>query len=222
MHDWEDAFELAREDGVLVWEYESRDEFERARDGLRGGGWAVDEIKDIRHPVGTANRGLLSRASALAKPKGLRVTFRPRDRRNFRDWTSANILQPRMRLPQPSKNGTGVENGAQEHDKGAAGIALQEHKNGSFKNSNGAANVQPNGASGTHANGASHPHDNGFKAQAMVATLVRDDKAPRLEHPAPSASGVAFLLPGVAQNGDDQHDVYQDVDGSLDYSYDPE
>jgi hypothetical protein len=111
VHDWEDAFELAYEEGVLTWEYESRDDFMKAQKTIRDAGWMVDQVTEITRPVGAARVGLLGPAAWLARPKGMFATLhrlkeqsRPR-RRTYRRQ------QRRTASVEPALDGFTLEDG---------------------------------------------------------------------------------------------------------------
>ena len=123
LHDWQDAFELARDAGVLVWEYESRREFELAERAMRDSGWTAGQVEETRRGIGRGKRGFPGPASFLMRRKGIVVTFRLRERRVFRDWTTDALLQPRMRSSGPpvgNRDGNDSANGSHENGQSIA------------------------------------------------------------------------------------------------------
>ena len=96
---------------MLVWEYESRDEFLKAQELVRAAGWMVDQVKEFKRPVSAARLALLGPIAFLARPTRMRATLRLRDRRNFRGWTTETLLEPRMTRARARRKVRPPENG---------------------------------------------------------------------------------------------------------------
>lgn len=151
VHDWRDAFELAHDEGVLVWEYSSDEEFRKARKAIQDAGWVVDHAESKRHTA-SGRLPVLGSIASLAKPKATVATLRRRERRQTEGWTTASLLEPRMTKGRPPSNSPPRHNAKSKAEDGKDG-----------------------------------------------------EPFPPVEFP---------------QNGDDQHDGYQDVDGSSTYTQD--
>jgi hypothetical protein len=96
---------------MLVWEYESRDEFVQAQERVRAAGWTVDEVKEIKRPVSAARLVLLGPIAFFARPTRMRATLRPREQQSFRGWTTESLLEPRMTEARSRGKVRPLENG---------------------------------------------------------------------------------------------------------------
>lgn len=112
VHDWQDAFTMAQGDGLLVWEYESSDDFAKAQRSIRESGWVVEQATEVTRPVGAARMAVLGPAAWLARPKGVLATLRfvgrrpSSKRRGYRRQS-----RPISQNPEPTLNGFTIKEG---------------------------------------------------------------------------------------------------------------
>jgi len=114
VHDWQDAFELARPDGVLSWEYPSRDEFLRLQQDIMLAGWEVDRVEEV------------SRGGLLSRKKIVKATLRPKAQSAPPEASHTEERLPeiwRPREPDAIQNGNGHGNGngrSHEYENGVS------------------------------------------------------------------------------------------------------
>jgi hypothetical protein len=124
VHDWRDAFELARDEGVLTWEYESREQFLQLQDDISAVGWLVDTVEETRRPGGSR----LSLGGLFSRPKVVLVTLRLKGRivpeeAAQEDHSPPDLWRPREAEAAQNGNGNGHSNGhahAPENGNGRA------------------------------------------------------------------------------------------------------
>jgi hypothetical protein len=104
VHEWVDAFDLAAEDGVLVWVYENREALQSAHFAIRQAGWVVEHVAEVKPPVTVRRFALMGPAAWLGRPKRLLVTLRrkadqsqqPRRNRRQKPSESADAVAPEL------------------------------------------------------------------------------------------------------------------------------
>jgi hypothetical protein len=131
VHDWQDAFELARKDGVLTWEYESRDQFLQLQDDIKFAGWEVDKVEEVRRSGGLFSRHKIVKATLRPQAKSAPVETSSEQAEARREEESPPELW-RPREPEPAQNGDG--NGHSNGNGHTNGNGYShEYENGSTK-----------------------------------------------------------------------------------------
>jgi hypothetical protein len=110
VHDWQDAFELARKDGVLTWEYESRDQFLQLQNDITFAGWEVDKVEEVRRSGGLFSRHKIVKATLRPQTKSAPVETSSEQTEPRRAEESPPELW-RPREPEPAQNGDENGNG---------------------------------------------------------------------------------------------------------------